>query len=297
MNIALTGASGFLGSNLRKLLSDNNCNVIPIRYPEDFFFYSPPRSGHAANHWNPKIVEGRARSFADIDVFIHLGWDMQSKLNDEKAHKESAFWGLTVIQAALQAKVPRILVVGTCLEYPFLSQVSDLVRMSGVPKTAYGFWKNWLHCELNNAKSFYQSKITWARVFQVFGENEDRTRLYPQLRMACSKQSKIRISNPGAIRDFIPATEASRMLMHDALCDSVSVTNVCSGVSTSVLSFAQSVMKSQGCGASSLLEVADPPDQPPRSELVGIRRKPEACSCPYFPEYSPCNESRERALG
>ena len=81
--------------------------------------------------------------------------------------------------------------------------------------------------------------ITYARLFQVFGEGEKNSRLYPSLISAGIKGNDFKMSSGTQIRDFIHVNDVVNALIEEInLLSKWQVINICSGIGTSVRDFA-----------------------------------------------------------
>jgi len=234
IKVAVTGASGFIGQHVLNYLNNLSVDVVAIT-----------RLKHANL---PKLVNGLWVEFdlqnppenmfslmGNPDVLIHLAW--QGLPNYKSLHHFESELPVqydflsTLIKEGLQS----IVVVGTCFEYGMQSN-SLSEKLNTNPSNPYGFAKDCLRKQLEFLKTQYNFKLTWARLFYLYGDGQSDSSIYPQLKRAIqNSELKFDMSEGKQLRDYLPVEKVAKYLIDLALLKKdIGVVNVCSGVPISV---------------------------------------------------------------
>ena len=234
IKVAVTGASGFLGQHVLNYLNNLSVDVVAIT-----------RLKHANL---PKLVNGLWVEFdlqnppenmfslmGNPDVLIHLAW--QGLPNYKSLHHFESELPVqydflsTLIKEGLQS----IVVVGTCFEYGMQSN-SLSEKLNTNPSNPYGFAKDCLRKQLEFLKTQYNFKLTWTRLFYLYGDGQSDSSIYPQLKRAIqNSELKFDMSEGKQLRDYLPVETVAKYLIDLALLKKdIGVVNVCSGVPISV---------------------------------------------------------------
>lgn len=234
IKVAVTGASGFIGQHVLNYLNNLSVDVVAIT-----------RSKHANL---PTLVNGLWVEFdlqnppknmfslmGNPDVLIHLAW--QGLPNYKSLHHFESELPVqydflsTLIKEGLQS----IVVVGTCFEYGMQSN-SLSEKLNTNPSNPYGFAKDCLRKQLEFLKTQYNFKLTWARLFYLYGDGQSDSSIYPQLKRAIqNSEIKFDMSEGKQLRDYLPVEKVAKYLIDLALLKKdIGVVNICSGVPISV---------------------------------------------------------------
>lgn len=234
IKVAVTGASGFIGQHVLNDLNNLSVEVVAIT-----------RSKHANL---PTLVNGLWVEFdlqnppenvfslmGNPDVLIHLAW--QGLPNYKSLHHFESELPVqydflsTLIKEGLQS----IVVVGTCFEYGMQSNLLS-EKLNTNPSNPYGFAKDCLRKQLEFLKTQYNFKLTWARLFYLYGDGQSDSSIYPQLKRAIqNSELKFDMSEGKQLRDYLPVEKVAKYLIDLALLKKdIGVVNVCSGVPISV---------------------------------------------------------------
>ena len=234
IKVAVTGASGFIGQHVLNYLNNLSVDVVAIT-----------RLKHANL---PKLVNGLWVEFdlqnppenmfslmGNPDVLIHLAW--QGLPNYKSLHHFESELPVqydflsTLIKEGLQS----IVIVGTCFEYGMQSN-SLSEKLNTNPTNPYGFAKDCLRKQLEFLKTQYNFKLTWTRLFYLYGDGQSDSSIYPQLKRAIqNSELKFDMSEGKQLRDYLPVEKVAKYLIDLALLKKdIGVVNVCSGVPISV---------------------------------------------------------------
>ena len=174
MKILVIG-NGFIGSAIVKRLESEGHELLTFSRTFKAGDKSQQVVGDVLNFdifaktllWNPQVV-------------IHTAWitDHATYAQDASNSEYAQFTSL-LARAVSQSNIEHLIVLGTCAEYGTQNRACTAGITKLNPTTYYGKQKV---IALNSAKeALLESKVrlTWARIFQPYGRNQDSNRLLP----------------------------------------------------------------------------------------------------------------------
>lgn len=180
MKILLTGATGFIGSNIAKVLLDNDFDVYAtyrnsssfekcIEFKEKLFWISTDDPD-----WKDQI-----RSIKP-DQLIHVAWsgtDIETRNNWELQTRN--FWfSSEYFDIAKECGIKKVLAFGSQAEYGTYSMPVTEMTLP-LPNDAYGAVKTLTAQYLRNLFENTPVEWYWIRIFSVFGESDNSRWLIP----------------------------------------------------------------------------------------------------------------------
>lgn len=234
MKIAVTGASGFIGRYVLAELGQYTGSIVAVTRDasrlRDF--------ADTVSIVEMDIAQPASDCFERMgqpDVLIHLAWDGLPNYNSLHHFETELPKQYQFIKGMIEAGLDSVLVTGTCFEYGMQSGPLSAEKPTK-PKNPYGFAKDTLRRQLELLKLKLPFKLTWARLFYMYGEGQPDSSLYPQLRKAVERGDKVfNMSGGEQLRDYLPVNKVARQIVQLALAQrGVGVTNVCSGNPISV---------------------------------------------------------------
>jgi nucleoside-diphosphate-sugar epimerase len=234
LRIVITGASGFIGTQLVERLSGLKCEVLAICRTKPKDKSTSPASWLQADLSLPSTYEDRVRSFCP-EVIIHLAWQDIPDYSFEKsvANHDQSLKFLSFITGLESCK--KVLVSGSCWEFN-KSKGECLETDIGLPKDHFTWAKHsvrsWLEMEcLQRCISF-----GWFRIFYVYGPGQRALSLIPSILTYIKNGELPPIKNPNNANDYIFVDDVV-----DAFADAAKnefpsgLYNLGTGTSTSVL--------------------------------------------------------------
>ncbi len=234
MKVLVTGASGFIGRHVLSRLNLNSVETVAVT--------------RKIKNDHPEIKNGSwvemdiARPFDHIfdtlgcpDVLIHLAWGGLPNYNCLAHFEQELVIHYSFIKQMTTQGLKHVVVAGTCLEYGMQSgSLSE--QLLPQPATPYGFAKNSLRAQLEFLQASSSFTLAWARLFYLYGENQAKTSLYSQLKLAVARGDKsFDMSQGEQLRDFMKVDNAAKYFVDLALDRvNVGVINICSGLPVSV---------------------------------------------------------------
>ena len=233
MNIAVTGATGFVGNHVVEALLARGHAVTAVARNE---------SKARISAWFPRVrflscdLEQRV-SFEQLgrpDIVMHLAW---AGLPNYKAlhHLDQVAAQYRFARALADEGLPHLLISGTCFEYG-LQSGSLSEDMAALPGNPYAVAKDALRRLLEPLAAGKGMVLQWARLFYMYGPGQNPNSLLPQLDHAIERGDEVFNMSAGEqLRDFMPVeTVAARLVDLDENPGCTGVVNVCSGRPTSV---------------------------------------------------------------
>jgi UDP-glucuronate decarboxylase len=244
VKLLLTGATGFIGSHLARLLISSGESVTAIVKPSSTRW----RIADVAD--SLRILEGdlgdRAllakRLSEDVpDVCIHLawhGWSGPSLTAEENLSSLAA--SLELLRAVADAGCRRFVGVGTCFEYDtsggMLSETTP-----AHPGDLYGVSKHSLWMAAQAVSPIAKMEVAWARVFLVYGPFDDERRLVPSLALSLIRGEAAKTTPGEQVRDIMHVEDAASAIWAVARHSYRGAVNVASGVPVKVVDIARQI--------------------------------------------------------
>ena len=242
--ILITGATGFVGSQVLKNLLARNKDVYAVvrktkknllkkKYPNLNLIVTNDLFAESSEWWNKKCK--------GIHTIIHLAWHAEPRKYLNSSKNINCLKGsLNMAQGAIKAGVKKFVGIGTCFEYD-LSLAKLSINSMLKPSTIYSATKVSLYTTL--LKLFIDNSIefAWCRLFYLYGEGEDERRLVAYLHKQLSEGKLVKLGSGKQIRDFLNVSEVGLIINKIALGNKQGPINICSGDPITVRQMAQKI--------------------------------------------------------
>ena len=195
MRCLVTGATGFLGSHLTRLLLKKRNEVsVLIRPNSDIWRIGDILSGvrvirgdiAAVSHVSDEI-----QSFKP-DVVFHLGWhggNSYKYQNDPSQIFKNLYGSLELVHLAKEAGSQRWIGLGTSVEYgKYDIPITESLRP--LPDTLYGMSKYCVCLLAQKISQLCGIDFTWLRPFWIYGPYDDPLRMIPSVILALARAEK-----------------------------------------------------------------------------------------------------------
>lgn len=178
MRAIVTGANGFVGSNLIKKLIEENVEVLAI----DLSFSTPRFEAN-------ELVKPLELSIADIiklkevvengyyDTFYHFAWvGSAGQLRmDEKIQVQNAMWTIDCLHTAKEIGCKKFICAGTIMEFEVHEAIYSQNSMPGLPYI-YGVGKVLAHELCKPIANAIGIDLIWAYITNAYGVGEKSPR-------------------------------------------------------------------------------------------------------------------------
>ncbi|MBK1631884.1 NAD-dependent epimerase/dehydratase [Thiohalocapsa halophila] len=244
--IALTGATGFVGSQILKALLARGARVRVI-------VREPAKLDSALLHASSSLdivttqdlfAESKARLsdlLSGTETLVHAAWYAEpGKYLTAERNLDCLTGTIALAKAFATAGGKRFVGLGTCAEY---DADAGMLRVDTPlkPNTLYAACKASTYLLLSQTLSAAGLAFAWCRLFYLFGEGEDARRLVPHLHRQLSQGQPVDLTSGRQIRDFLDVADAGRMIADIALSSREGAENICSGVPVTVRQLAEGI--------------------------------------------------------
>jgi len=210
MKIFLTGGSGFIGQNF-----------IKLAISKGHFVYATSRKKQNFENKNLKWLVGdfhkEWKELKKSQVLVHLAASgvIRKKNNKKLIYDVNINKSEKLLDNAIKFGCKKWLVASTSSEYGKSLEKHKMVKISTIrkPDDLYSKSKS-LFTDLSIKKAKLKNcKLRIMRIFPVYGEGEDKKRLYTSLKHAANKGLNFKVNNPNEIRDFTNVSYVSKVLL------------------------------------------------------------------------------------
>lgn len=236
MRVLLTGATGFVGSHVARLLARSGHDVHAMVLPG-----ADEEARLAERLGAEKISLLRADLLAPAsyraalahlrpEACLHLAWYanprdyLSARVNIDLVGASAAL-GTSLVEAGCR----RIVMTGTCFEYDtalgYLAESSALA-----PRHLYSTCKRSLFDIMRHLVDGTDTSFAWARLFFLYGPHESDGRLVPAVIDALLAGERARVTTGEQYRDFMHVADAAASLVHLLEANVEGPVNVASGV-------------------------------------------------------------------
>lgn len=273
--ILITGGTGFLGRQIVRAARARGSRVrlVARKAPLDDVEYLHTNDLFAEEpDWWAKALEG-------VHTVVHAAWYAEPAECLTSTRNLDCLRGtIRLAEACATANVARFVGIGTCFEYDLAQGLLD-IRTPLRPDTLYAASKASAFLTLQSYFSTRQVSFAWARPFYLFGEGEDRRRLFPYVHQQLAAGRPAELTRGTQIRDYLDVVDAGRMIHDVAVGTASGPVNICSGIPVTVRQMAESIADQYG--RRDLLRFGARPDNrtdPPRvigrpfQETIDVQR-------------------------
>ena len=267
MKILLTGATGFIGANLWRVLLERGHDVMGVSRHPPAGNEGASMVSHVCYVMGESLPDGVV-SFSP-EVVVHLAWDgipdFSAKTCADNVAAQIKFLGETEKLNSLK----RILVSGSCREYGDRKGLCQ--EAETLPSDSYFSWaKQTLSDYFRLACQQRNIDLLWFRLFYVYGPGQRSVSLIPSLLQSVHDGLEPEIKNPSSAHDFIYIDDVVDAFVKGIEHKKSSgILNLGSGRIVSVFEVAQ-LVKDLLCGGTnpSLKRVQSPGEEELKSGMI-----------------------------
>lgn len=245
MKLFVTGGTGFIGSHFLNAAFLAGHEVIALRRPGS--------KARVPLLQEPQWVEGKLDgeyrdAMEGCKVLVHLAAHTPNPPYDTL--ERCLYWNLTAslsfFNQAADVRITKFLVAGSCFEYGRSGERYDFIPVDAPlePTMTYPTSKAAASIAFYGWAVERNLYLQILRIFQVFGEGELETRLWPSLRRAALAGEDYPMTLGGQVRDFISVEEVAAAFIKALSFDGVelgkpSIKNVGTGKPQTLMEFAE----------------------------------------------------------
>jgi nucleoside-diphosphate-sugar epimerase len=241
-DIVLTGATGFVGRQILRVLLDRGLPVRVIVRDESRLEDVP--AGLDVVHTPDLFTEtpDRLESLVDgAEALVHAAWYAEPGKYLASPLNLSCLTGtLNLARAFAAVGGNRFVGIGTCAEY---DTTAGLLATDTplAPTTLYAACKASAGLTLQRFLEGEDISFAWCRIFYLHGEGEDERRLVPYIRKQLEAGQEVLLTRGEQVRDFIDVRDAGRMITDVALGPKQGPVNICSGEGVTIRQLAERI--------------------------------------------------------
>jgi len=229
LKIALSGGSGYIGSNLIKKINLKKVKLILIENKRKINLKSFLKI-------NINIKKNKINLFKKIgspNIFVHLAWPNLNNHNSKK-HFQTCNAHFNFLKNLIDNGLKNLIVSGTCFEYGNKKNILKESQKITNPITNYAKAKNRLRIRLENLKKKKKFNFTWLRLFFIYGEtykSKKQTNLWSQIiKNEIKNKKNFNMTSGKQIRDYLHIEKVSDYICKIILKNkSFGIVNICSG--------------------------------------------------------------------
>ena len=234
--IFITGASGYVGSNVAHVLSKKN---------KLFCLTNKKQKTKANIKWIVGTLSSNLNEYLKkSDFLIHCAASgVYKKTSKKKIIKTNRTDSINFLKKAYGLGCRKWILLGTSGEYGFIKNKPMSVYNTKLkPVTIYGKSKADFFNDLKKLNFIDNCQILYLRIFHVYGGNEPPTRMYSGLLNASKSNIDFKMTKGDEIRDFIHINKVAQKIKYSLKLfknkNFFTVKHLASGKKTSVKKFA-----------------------------------------------------------
>jgi nucleoside-diphosphate-sugar epimerase len=269
IKILLTGATGFIGSHVARLLvNQEGCEVHALvrEHSNPWRIQDILPSLHL---WRSDLGTSTMREYLleiQPDLCIHLAWYTEpGKYLQALENLDSLASSLELVTQLAAVGCRRFVGIGTCAEYDFsLGYLSE-----SSPIKPFGFYaatKAAFSTILPEFSQITGMEIAWLRLFYLYGPGEDERRLVAGIITSLLRDEVIKTTKGEQIKDFLHVEDSARAIWAVARSNLQGVINIGSGQPVTVKEIAYQL--GNLLGKSSLIDLGALPYRPQEPMFV-----------------------------
>jgi nucleoside-diphosphate-sugar epimerase len=237
MRVFLTGATGFIGSHVARLLIGEGCEVYAVVREES----SLQRIQDIVAQMH--LIQCDLSAFDKLDaalesvrpdICLHLAWyTVPGKYLAANENLSLLNASLHLASRLADLDCRRFVGIGTCFEYDtslgYLSETSPTR-----PRTLYAASKLAAQLVLEQMANTTGMEVAWLRLFYQYGPFEDGRRLVPSVIGSLLRKQPAKVTQGGQVRDFLHVEDVASAIWAVARSDLSGPVNVGSGLPVTV---------------------------------------------------------------
>jgi len=217
MKLFVTGGTGFIGSHFLNAALEAGHEVLALRRSPQTQSRVPIQCSRHLRWLDKPMLDVCADDLRGCDGVVHLAAHSANTPYD--ALENCIYWNVIVplglFRQAVNAGVRRFVVAGSCFEYGRSGERYDFIPTDAPlePTQTYPASKAAASIAFCQLAMESELQLSIHRIFQVFGEGEAESRLWPSLREAARAGRDFEMTPSEQIRDFVSVEEVARQLL------------------------------------------------------------------------------------
>lgn len=266
MKVVVTGASGFIGMPVIKMLSNSGFKVLAISRSVHMLFGHENITFLKADLSNPNSYKKEIELFSPR-IFIHLAWQDIPDFSLEKSQKNLEQSLDIVSFIASLGCCQKMIFSGSCLEYDVFDGKCKETSDENEASSHFSNAKNTLRKQTEKICLDKSINFIWFRLFYVYGPGQRHEAIIPSILMSLKDGILPKINFPYNANDYIFIDDVVRAFILAAKNTFPSaIYNLGSGSSSSVLEICR-ISEKIVLGTSVLSDNLERNENPSESDL------------------------------
>lgn len=183
-----------------------------------------------------------------VDAVIHAAWYMiPGELLFSEKNLDCMIGSIIMAKAAASSGVGKFIGLGTCFEYNLNTGNGVMTIDTPLkPESLYGATKASTYLSLSAYFSSTNTAFSWCRLFYLYGDGEDQSRLYSYIINKLEMGHIAELSSGNQIRDYMKVDDAAQKIIKILLGEYSGAQNICTGTGVSVREFCELVAAQYG---------------------------------------------------
>jgi len=276
MRVLITGAAGFIGSQVaRKVLQEGHTVIAALRPGESAERLTDCLDAGAQIRCDLGDTEAVRRLIAHTqpEIALHLAWYVEpGKFWEAGENLDCVRISLNLVRALAEAGCSRFVGAGTCAEYDwdFGLLTEDVTPLR--PRSLYGISKNATRELLQAFCAKAGMSFAWTRFFLLYGPGEARERLVPYVVLTLLEGGVAKCTQGEQARDFLHVEDAASAMWSVAKSDWSGAVNIGSGQAIKVRTLLLTVARLLGRESQLALGALTSDAQEPPLLLADVQR-------------------------
>ncbi len=245
MNIFLTGASGFIGSEFLRYVKNKKILIYSLGIPK-------------IKSKNTIVCRGRLKdnfdkSLAKCDYLLHLASAgvNNKNISYKNLYKTNVSDSLKLFKKAAKNNCLNWVIAGSSSEYGRVSFKKKRLNKNDIPQpiSNYAKTKYIFNKKIISLAKTHKANLRIMRIFPLYGQFEKKHRLYSSLKKSAKENKNFTLKNGNQLRDYLNVEIAVKYLFeslnfkNNKSNSSHQIWHVASGKYTSIEKFAKKIYK------------------------------------------------------
>ena len=245
MNIFLTGASGFIGSEFLKYIKNKKVLIYSLGIPK-------------IKNKNIIVCRGRLKDNFDkrlskCDYLLHLASAgvNNKNISYENLYKTNVLDSLKLFKRAAKNNCLNWVIAGSSSEYGRVSFKKKKLSKNDIPQpiSNYAKTKYIFNKRIISLAKAHKANLRIMRIFPLYGQFEKKHRLYSSLKKHAKENKNFTLKNGNQLRDYLNVKIAVKYLFESLNFKTnksnspYQIWHVASGKYTSIETFAKKIYK------------------------------------------------------